>query len=109
MIISRIVDRLSKHKYHMTTNEKLEEANRLIEIVEKARAMSDTEFEIEKQTLAEEIKPEDIMAELRKEIELRKPNHGRPRISRSVRFLLNDRIIPILEERLENRMVSMNQ
>jgi hypothetical protein len=55
---------------------------------------------VDKLTLANEIKPRDRIEELQKEIEWRLPQHKQqPKL---VRFLLSDRIIPVLEERLRN-------
>jgi len=102
-IISRMVDRYSKRKYEMTGEEKLQEKNRLTALFEQVRNMSETEFELEKEALAENIRPEDKIEGLVKELEFRKPGHGRPKMTRPVRFLLNDHIIPILEERLEGK------
>ena len=102
-IISRMLDRYSKRKYEMTGEEKLQEKNRLIALFEQVRSMSETEFELEKEALAENIRPEDKIEGLVKELEFRKPGHGRPKMTRPVRFLLNDHIILILEERLEGK------
>ena len=102
-IISRMVDRYSKRKYEMTGEEKLQEKNRLISLFEQVRSMSETEFELEKEALAENMRPEDKIEGLVKELEFRKPGHGRPKMTRPVRFLINDQIIPILEERLEKK------
>jgi hypothetical protein len=69
-------------------------------LTEKVRGMSDADFELEKETLAEELRPEDMVHELREELEKRAPYMRRIKLSKSARFLLNQRIIPILEERL---------
>lgn len=102
-IISRMVDRYSKRKYEMTGEEKLQEKNRLKALFEQVRSMSETEFELEKEALAENLMPENKIEGLVKELEFRKPGHGRPKMTRPVRLLLNDHIIPILEERLEGK------
>jgi hypothetical protein len=100
-LIAHRIERFSRHRYAMSAEEKEEELQRLLSIFEKARAMSDTDFELEKDKLAEELRPVDKIHKLREEIENRASYKRRPKASRKVRYLLNERIIPILEERLK--------
>lgn len=97
-IVKRVVERIAKH-FRLTDEEKDAEYARLSKLFERARALSEIDFEVEKLTLADEIKPRDRIDELQKEIEQRLPAHRKqPKL---VRFLLDDRIIPILEDRLQ--------
>jgi hypothetical protein len=98
--LSRHVERFSRHRSVMTEEEKEKEIQRLLTLTEKVRSLSDTDFELEKETLAEELKPLNMVHELREELEKRVPYMRRAKVSKSTRFLLNERIIPILEERL---------
>jgi hypothetical protein len=103
-IISHMVERFSRHRYVMTEKEKEKELERLLSLFDKVRSMSDTDFEFEKETLAEELKPADRIHELREEIQKREPYQRRTNASKAVRFLLNKRIIPILEEKIARAM-----
>jgi len=67
------------------------ERQRVLSILEKARTLPEEEFKIQQARLAEELKPE-------------KPEQLRPRkyqLGRIGRFLLDERLVPILEARLE--------
>jgi len=96
-IAEKVVERIAKH-FRLTEEEMDAEYLRLLQLFERARALSEIDFEVEKLTLADAIKPRDRIEELQKEIERRLPHHRKQ--SELVRFLLSDRIIPILEERL---------
>jgi hypothetical protein len=98
--LARHVERFSRYRSVMTEAEKEKEIQRLLNLTEKARALSDTDFELEKETLAEELRPTNMVHDLREELEKRVPYMRRVKVSKSSRFLLNERIIPILEERL---------
>jgi hypothetical protein len=100
-IISNMVERFSQYRSVMTEDEKEREVKRLLLFTEKIRAMSDTDFEFDKEKLAEELKPENRVKELLEEIQQRVPHQRKPKASKAVRYLLNQRIIPILEERIE--------
>jgi hypothetical protein len=97
-IVERVVERIAKH-FRLTDEEMDAEYARLLKLFERARALSEIDFEVEKLTLANAIKPRDRIDELQKEIEWRLPHHRKqPKLTR---FLLNDRIIPILQDRLQ--------
>lgn len=99
-IVSRHVERFSTHRSVMTEEEKANELQRLLTLIEKIRAMTDTDFELEKEKLAEEFRPVNRVHELREELEERVPYLRRPKVSKSAKFLLNERIIPILEKKI---------
>ena len=100
-IISNMVERFSQYRSVMTDDEKDREVKRLLLFAEKIRSMSDTDFEFEKEKLAEELKPVNRVKELIKEIQQRVPHQLKPKATKAVRYLLNKRIIPILEERIK--------
>lgn len=98
-IVEKVVERIAKH-FRLTEEEMDAEYIRLLQLFERARALSEIDFEVQKLTLADAIKPRDRIEELQKEIEWRLPQHKQqPKL---VRFLLSDRIIPVLENRLRN-------
>jgi hypothetical protein len=98
VIVERVVDRISKN-FRLTPEEQDAEYARLLKLFERARSLSEVDFEVEKVPLANQIKPRDRIQALQKEIERRLPAHRKqPKL---VRFLLHDRIIPIMEERLK--------
>jgi hypothetical protein len=99
-IISYMIERFSRHRYVMTEMEKEKELERLLSLFDKVRSMSDTDFEFEKENLAETLKPVDRLHELKEELQERVPYQRSPKASKAVRYLLNKRIIPILEERI---------
>ena len=73
-----------------------------IDVVERARAMSDVEFEMEKSQLAARLSPKQSRQQLFERARVARPK-GRPQqVSRAARWLLHPRIIPILEERLKS-------
>ena len=74
---------------------------RFIGIVEKARAMSDVEYGMEKGKLAAQLSPQESRRELFERSRVVR-GKGRPqKISAAVRWLVHPRIIPILAERLK--------
>jgi hypothetical protein len=105
-IVSRYVDRINKNKFRMTDSERLAEKERILNLIEEIREMPDVDFELEKESLAEKVAPEDKIAAIKKKIEFRKPRRGRAKMPKAVRLLLSERIIPILEERLAKHAVS---
>ncbi len=102
LIIQRIVDNYSQRHYRLSDAEKQTEAARLLTLLERTRRLPEVEFEMEKDKLAQEILPQDRMKALRAEVERRAPHPHQARFSRLGRFLLGERIIPILEERLQS-------
>ena len=99
-MVSHMIERFSRHRSIMTEKEKEKELERLLFLFDKVRSMSNTDFEFEKENIAEELKPADRVHELREEIHKREPYQRRPKASKAVRFLLHKRVIPILEERI---------
>jgi len=96
----RMVESFSRRRYRLTEEEKEAEKSRFLQLAEKVRGMSDVDFELEKEKLAQQLKPKDKIHELREQMNQRRPYRSRPKVSRLVRYLLGDRVIPILEERL---------
>jgi len=107
-ITQRLVNQQSKH-YRLTDPEKAAEKARLLALLERARSMSDMDFEMEKESLAQEMKPRDRLKELREELQARSPHQGRPHLSKVGNFLLAERLIPILEQRLNQKAAQENQ
>ena len=71
-----------------------------IAVVEKARALSDVEFEMEKGKLAAHLSPKHSREQIIEGSRVVRPK-GQPRkVSRAARWLLHPRVIPILEARL---------
>ncbi|MBF0531317.1 MAG: hypothetical protein HQK55_19015 [Deltaproteobacteria bacterium] len=99
-IAQRIVEQYKRHKFRLTEEEQKNEQERVIGILDKIRKLSGVDFEMQKENLATELQPVDRMAELRQEMESRTPREKQPRFSKAGRFLLEERIISILKERL---------
>jgi hypothetical protein len=64
---------------------------------------------MDKEKLAEDFKPRDHMKDLRAEMERRAPHGRQAQLSRVGRFLLSDRLIPILEERLQANIAAASR
>ncbi|MBM4038588.1 MAG: hypothetical protein FJ290_08750 [Planctomycetes bacterium] len=97
----RYVERLGHGRLEITDAKvRAAEKQRFIDLVTKARAMSDTEFEIEKAKLAAQLNPQERLGQIVEGSRVVR-DKARPReVSRAARWLLHPRIIPILEERL---------
>jgi len=92
--------KVEKHQYRMLSEaERSSEKQRLLGLLDKARAMSDTDFELAKGELAEAFRGEDKREALMEELRSRQP-HGAPKTSKAGQFLLNESIIDVLQERL---------
>lgn len=104
-IVERHLENIQKHVGKLNDEEKKHEAERLSTVMDKARKMSDKDFELNGPDLAREFfndskKTLEKDKELQKEAEkIRHERHGGP--TRLGKFLLNPRIVPILEKRLE--------
>ncbi|MEW6025981.1 MAG: hypothetical protein AB1599_01615 [Planctomycetota bacterium] len=104
-IVERHLETIQKHAGKLNDEEKKREAERLIKVMDKARAMSDKDFELNGPDLAREFisgtkKTVGRDKELREELEkLHQERRGGP--GRIGKFLINPRIVPILEKRLE--------
>lgn len=108
-IVQRIVNNYSRNHYRLSEAEKQQEQARLLNLAERVRRMSQVDFEMAKEKLAEEFTPKDRMKDLRAEVERRAPHGRQGDFSRVGRFLLSERIIPILGERLQNNTVAASQ
>lgn len=102
MIAQKMVNNINENHYRMTEAEKAAAQTHLLAVLDQARQMSDMDFELAKEKLAEQIAPPDKIKNLRAEIEARLPHVRKPQMSRVGRSLLSDNIIPILEQRLAN-------
>lgn len=104
-IIDRHLENIQKHLGKLNDDEKKRESERLMKVMDKARAMPDKDFELNGPDLAREFfndskKTLEKDKELQKEADkIRQERHGGP--TRLGRFLLNPRIVSILEKRLE--------
>jgi len=99
-IAQRVVDRISQRVKPLSAAEKQEEKARFLALAERIRQMPEVDFEMEKNNLIEELAPQARLKELKAELEARNPRLARAYRSPLARYFLNDRIIPILEERL---------
>ena len=93
-IIERHIGRVERHVGVLSNEERAEEEGRVADIFEKARGLSDVDFEAQKGDLARELKePHEKAMQSR---------HRRRRgdLDKVGRFLLDPRLIPILEKRL---------
>jgi len=104
-IVERHLETVQKHAGKLTDEEKKQEKERFLKAMEKARAMSDKEFELNGPDLAREFIAESKKTigkdkQMREELEkMHQDRRGGP--GRVGRYLLNPKIVPILEKRLE--------
>jgi hypothetical protein len=106
-IAQRVVHKISKKVKPLTEAEKQEEKSRFLALADRIRQMPEVDFEMEKDKLIEELAPKARIKELKAEIKARHPRRGKHRGSRLTRYFLNERIIPILEERLARGPVAV--
>ena len=92
ILVKRMTDQITKKKYMGIRVDETEIKSRILKIFDKARNMSEVDFMINKESLAKQLK-EDI-------IPARKTASRTDKIKK---FLLSDKIIPILEDRLSKR------
>ena len=88
-IAQRILERIKRHLPKGTLLNEEEEKGAIIAILERARALSDVEFELEKSNLVEGLKARYTPPRLPVDVSVR-----------IERFLLDPHIIPLLEEKL---------
>lgn len=89
-----------EEKVQLTANEKKEFKTKLVEVIDKVRAMSDVDFELEKKDIAKELAFLDKVEVLKKEL---KEFSGKENVvcDKIKQFLLSNKIIPLLEIRLQ--------
>lgn len=98
-IAANVVQESERHVGAMKEEERKRFLERVVDISNRVRKMSDVEFALEKDALAEELAPEDQAEVLRAKL----ADMGVARFQmegKITHFLLNPRIIPILEDRL---------
>jgi hypothetical protein len=103
LIAERYVSRLGHGRVEITDAEaRAAEKSRFIATIEKARALSDVAFEMEKETLAASMNPNARLEELIERSRVVRPKDRPRNLSAASRWLLHARIVPILEARLAN-------
>jgi hypothetical protein len=99
-IISRVLEREAEDAGLVTNGaERTQEHQRLAALLDKVRGMSDVEFSLKKQALAEEVIRPILEAEAKHQQaveELARPNT----LGKTGHFLLNPAIVPVLEQKL---------
>jgi len=101
-IASRHVEKIGHGRLEITDKEaRAAEEKHFIDVVEKARAMSDVEFEMEKSALAQQLSPQERLGQLLERSRVVRSKAVPRQVSRAARWLLHPRIIPILAERLK--------
>ena len=97
----RYVERLGHGRIEITDEKvRAAEKQRFIALATRSRAMSDTEFEVEKGKLAAQLNPQVRLGQILENSKVVRDKSQPREVSRAARWLLNPRIIPILEERL---------
>jgi hypothetical protein len=94
LIIGRHIERVERHVGLLSDDERAEEERRVADIFEKARELSDVDFEAQKGDLARELKEPHEKA-----MQSRHRRH-KGDLDKVGRFLLDPKLIPILEKRL---------
>ncbi len=93
-LIERYIERVERHVGVFSDEERAEEKSRVADIFKRARELSDLDFEVQKSELARELKePHEKAMQSR---------HRRRKgdLDKLGRFLLDPKLIPILEKRL---------
>lgn len=110
--INKATDKLIAHsmkKGKLTDEEVAAKRQEVKDVVASARSMSDTDFELKKDDLAQKLEPVNKIEQLRNEMEKRDPNPSMSpsfKKSRVAKFLLDpDIMIPVLETRLNAPVV----
>lgn len=93
-IADEYIKKIELHIGEMSNSEKEAKTKILLETIEMARQMSDEEFALNKSDLALKIRPD-------KEIDRLALKKSRKDLSSLGRFLLDEKVIPILQKRLE--------
>jgi len=93
-IAEKYIERIESHIGDMTESEKEAKTSLLLETLDRARRMSDEEFALNKNDLASIITPD-------KEKNNLKPKNSRKDLEKIGRFLLDEKVITILQRRLE--------
>lgn len=99
-IVDRVVEKISQKVKPLTAAEKQQEKSRLLSLADRVRQMPEADFEMAKENLVAELAPQSRLKELKAELEARGQHLAKAHRSPLARYFLNDRIIPILEERL---------
>lgn len=89
-IVSRMLDRYEEKESILTEAEKEKLKAKYLKVLEEARSLSDVDFEIKKGELAAKLQPSSHSKKARRKYQLSKVG----------RFLLDERLIPILEEKI---------
>ncbi len=97
-IADEYIKRLESHIGSLTESEKEAKRELLLETIDKSRRMSDQEFALSKKELAMRISQERERNEIKKKLDL---THSRKDLGPIGKYLLDAKVIPILEKRLE--------
>lgn len=99
-MVSRLIARIEEHVGQLGDDERAAERERLLAFAERIRALSDLDFEIQKDQLAEEVRYVDRVETLRDEIQdLTEVREG-PHPGRIARFFLTEGSASVLREKL---------
>ncbi len=93
-IIGRHIERVERHVGIFSEEERAEEESRVADIFKRARELSDVDFDVQKGDLARELK------EAHEKALQSRHRKRRGDLDRLGRFLLDPKLIPILEQRL---------
>ncbi|MFA5794474.1 MAG: hypothetical protein WC980_05335 [Candidatus Brocadiia bacterium] len=98
--VQRFMGDAQQHIGKLTEDEYAKEKERIIGLVDKARAMNDAEFELNLPQLSESLKPTHKVKELRQELSSMEEQRFNM-LGRTGHFFLKPNITPILTKRLE--------
>lgn len=102
--VDKIIEKIISHEEEkflgpLDEESREKEKQRLLDIINKARAMDDAEFELSKEELAKEMDLKYKKDEAKKTLD--KLNKAKEGLGKVGRYFLSDRIIPILEQKLQ--------
>jgi hypothetical protein len=99
-IVEKIMARAEKHVGRLPEEERQAEMQKIVALLDKARAMNEADFEINKEELAGKMRPKSRKDEIKKELEKRGRKAGKP--GKIARFLLLDpAMVVVMEKRLQ--------
>lgn len=104
--IADALTKVEQHQLRLTDAEKKQLTSRMKEVSDKAKRMTDTRFEVEKDNLAQMLQMDEFVAQVRKSMAERDPHYAtKPQLSKAGRFLLTPETAAIMEERINPQPV----
>jgi len=98
-IVDRHIAEVERHEGKYTDAERRKEKKRILALLDRVRAMSDVDFEMQKAKLAAQIRPQGKIPKLMEQLEKARPHASK---TKAARFLLCPEAISVLKKRAED-------